>query len=63
MMGVKLVDDVKGFLIYLRSNSRNDAALVSGLAPGVVTILLTGFVVGLLVATWFEVQGNSVAGD
>ena len=44
MMGVKLVDDVKGYLSHLRSKSQADVALVTGLVGLVVSFGLKGLV-------------------
>jgi hypothetical protein len=50
MMGVKLVDGFRGFLLDLRYRSRTDAALVSGLAAGLVGLVVSFGLKGLVPA-------------
>lgn len=50
MIGVKLLDDVKGFLLDLRRRSRIDTVLISGLAAGLAGLVISFGLKGLVPA-------------
>ena len=50
MIGVKLLNDVKGFLLDLRRRSRIDTVLISGLAGGLVGLVISFGLKGLVPA-------------